>query len=152
MNGMIMKLTTKTRYGVRALLELALNHGDLDPISIKEIAERQSLSPKYLERLFSALQNAGLLTAVRGAQGGYLLLRPPEQINLREVYEVLEGAGGFVDCTLSLKTCELFEECAVRQTWAEMYQASMAVLEATTLADLVQRVQERCVSQPMYHI
>jgi Rrf2 family transcriptional regulator, cysteine metabolism repressor len=146
-----MKLTTKTRYGVRALLEIARRYGG-PPVSLKEIAGRQSLSLKYLERLASNLQRAGLLTSVRGARGGYVLSRHPEQITLREVYEVLEGSGGFVDCTTEPPGCEIAGACVTRDVWARMYEASMQVLESITLADLVQRLEQGETSRPMYYI
>ena len=146
-----MKLTTKTRYGVRALLEIARQYGG-QPVSLKEIAGRQSLSLKYLERLASNLQRAGVLDSVRGARGGYALSRHPEQINLREIYEVLEGGGGFVDCTTEPAGCEVAGACVTREVWARMYEAGMQVLESTTLADLVQRMQQGETSRPMYYI
>ena len=127
-------------------------HGGDQPVSLKEIAGRQSLSPKYLERLASSLQRAGLLASVRGARGGYMLSRQPEQINLREVYEALEGDCGFVDCTARLDACEMSSACVTREVWDRMYEAGMEVLESITLADLVQRMQQTDTSQPMYYI
>jgi len=146
-----MKLTTRTRYGVRALLEIARAGGD-SPVSLKEIAERQSLSTKYLERLFSALQRAGLLVSARGPGGGYLLSREPAQISLREVYEVLEGSSGFVDCTTRADECKVASVCVTRDVWTKMYDASMAVLESTTLLDLVEQLEQSEHSQSMYYI
>jgi Rrf2 family protein len=136
------KLTTKTRYGTRAMLELAL-HYNTGPISIKDIAVRQSLSQKYLESLLSALQAAGTVRAVRGAKGGYQLSRSPEQINLREIYQSFEGCDGFVECTSNPSACSRSDTCATYGVWREMYDVSMRVLESITLADLVRRTQSR---------
>ena len=93
------RLTTKTRYGTRAMLYLALRY-DEGPTSSKEIAVDQQLSVKYLERLLGQLLGAGLVRSVRGAQGGYMLARPPDQINLREIFGVLEGDDGLVECVV----------------------------------------------------
>ena len=137
-----MKLTTKTRYGTRAMLDLAL-HCDEGPISIRDIARRQDLSQKYLERLLVALQAAGVVRAMRGAKGGYQLSRPPEQINLREIYHIFEGADGFVECTSNPEICHRSDMCITQEVWSEMYGAGMRILEATTLADLVQRARRK---------
>jgi Rrf2 family cysteine metabolism transcriptional repressor len=136
-----MKLSTKTRYGTRAMLELALRYPDGE-ISAREIAASQSVSPKYLEHLLASLRSAGLIRSVRGAQGGHSLTRPPDQINLREIYRVFEGSEGFVECTTSPELCARADDCATREVWAEMYAACMAVLEATSLEDLVRLAQE----------
>jgi len=146
-----MKLTTKIRYGTRALLELALHH-DGGPLSLKEIAERQSVSAKYLEQLFSTLQTAGLLTSIRGARGGYALSKPPDQINLREVYEILEGGDGLVPCTTQPEQCERSLTCVTQEVWKEMYDAGIAVLESTTLEDLAQHARQKQGTAPMYYI
>lgn len=139
-----MKLTTKTRYGTRAMLDLSL-HYDEGPISIKDIALRQALSQKYLERLLVELQAAGLVRAVRGARGGYQLSRLPEQITLREIYFALEGADAFVDCTAHPQLCRRSDLCVTQEVWSEMYSACMQVLQSTTLADLMQRARQKQV-------
>ena len=146
-----MKLTTKMRYGTRALLELALQH-DGGPLSLKEIAERQSVSAKYLEQLFSTLQTAGLLTSIRGARGGYALSRPPDQINLRDVYEVLEGGDGFVPCVTHPEQCDRSLACVTQDVWKKMYEAGITVLESTTLADLAHQARQQQGTSPMYYI
>jgi Rrf2 family transcriptional regulator, cysteine metabolism repressor len=144
-----MKLTTKTRYGTRAMLDLSLHYNE-GPISIKDIAQRQDLSQKYLERLLVALQAAGLVRAVRGAKGGYQLSRPPEQITLREIYFVLEGAAGFVDCTAHPQICNRSDMCITHEVWSEMYSACIRILESTTLSDLVQRARRKQTADLYY--
>ena len=140
-----MKLTTKIRYGTRAMLDLALNSGD-GPVSLRDVAERQAVSLKYLERLFATLQSAGLVRAVRGPYGGYQLARPPAQITLRDIYEVLEGTVPPVDCIADPGLCGRSETCVTQEVWAEMFHACMDVLDARTLDDLVVRTGqlERC--------
>jgi Rrf2 family cysteine metabolism transcriptional repressor len=130
-----MRLNTKMRYGSRALLELA-RHYDRGPLTLAEIARAQEISKKYLEALLASLRSAGLLRAERGPGGGYLLARPPEEITLRDVFSVLETPEPYVPCTADPAACERRDACATRRVWAEMYDASMRVLEATTLADL----------------
>jgi Rrf2 family protein len=124
------------------MLDLAL-HYDEGPISIRDIARRQDLSQKYLERLLVALQAGGAVRAMRGAKGGYQLSRPPEQINLREIYHVFEGTDGFVECTSKPEICQRSDLCITQEVWSEMYNAALRILEATTLADLVQRARRK---------
>ena len=137
-----MKLSTKTRYGTRAMLELALNHEN-GAVSVREIAARQSVSPKYLEHLLASLRSAGLVRSIRGAQGGHALTRRPDQINLREIYHVFEGKEGFVECTTSPVLCERTDGCVTREIWTELYAACMAILESTSLEDLAGRAREK---------
>jgi Rrf2 family protein len=146
-----MKLTTKMRYGTRAMLELALHQGE-EPLSLREVAERQDISPKYLEQLFATLQTAGLVNAVRGPRGGYALARPAESINLRQIYEALESPDGFVACTANPQVCERADHCVTQEVWARLYQTCMQLLEETTLADLAARAREKAASGWMYYI
>jgi Rrf2 family protein len=124
------------------MLELALRYPDGE-ISASDIAASQSVSPKYLEHLLASLRSAGLIRSVRGAQGGHSLTRPPDQINLREIYRVFEGSEGFVECTTSPELCVRAVDCATRDIWGEMYVACMAVLESTSLEDLVHRAKAK---------
>ena len=147
-----MKLGTKTRYGTRAMLALALRY-ESGPLSAKEIAEKQELSPKYVESLLTLLRSAGLVRSIRGAKGGHMLARPPEQITLREIFEVLEGREGFVHCTSKPETCERASICVTQEVWAQMYAACMHVLESMTLEDLQRRAKEKGSSlEAMYYI
>ncbi len=136
-----MKLTTKTRYGTRAMLELAL-HQEEGPLSLGEIAARQELSEKYAEALVGRLRVAGLVSSVRGAQGGYLLARPPEAISLYDIYLVLEGAEPFVPCSAE-RDCERWDACVTQAVWQEMYDAAMSVLRNRTLADLARSYRRK---------
>ena len=137
-----MKLSTKTRYATRAMLELALKYDD-GPVSAKEIAEHQEVSPKYLESLLAALRNGGLVHSVRGANGGHLLARSPDQVSIRDIFEVLEGTDGFVHCTTHPESCDRAEECVTQQVWAQMHGACMATLQEITLAELVRQARSK---------
>ena len=137
-----MKLGTRTRYGARAMLELALSCQDDDSlVSAKEIAARQEISLKYLEQLLAALQAAGLVKSVRGTHGGHTLARPPAEINVREIYQAFEGTEGFAECTNCPDLCDRTDTCTAQQVWDRMYVASMEVLESTTLEDLACRAR-----------
>lgn len=137
-----MKLNTKTRYGTRAMLELALNYGK-GVVSAGEIATRQQVSPKYLEHLLTALRSANLVRSVRGAQGGHTLTRPPHQINLRQIYDTFEGRDGFVECTTNPEFCDRTEFCVTQDVWDQLHTACMEILESMTLEDLARRVREK---------
>jgi Rrf2 family cysteine metabolism transcriptional repressor len=139
-----MKLGTKTRYSSRAMLDLALHYDNGSRmISAREIAEHQELSTKYLETLLAILRSAGLVRSVRGTEGGYTLARPPDQINLRQIYQVFEGTDGFVECTTDPEYCNRTDGCATQEIWAEMYDACMEILESTTLENLARRAREK---------
>ena len=139
-----MKLSTKTRYSTRAMLELALNYETENRVvSAREIATRQQISSKYLEHLLSSLRAAGLVKSIRGAYGGHTLTKPPDQINLREVYNVFEGVGGFVECTTRPEFCDRADSCVTREVWARIYATCMETLESITFDDLAHRARDK---------
>ena len=147
-----MKLSTKGRYGARAMLDLALHYGE-GPVSVKDIAERQEVSERYLVHLMVSLKAAGLVKSMRGARGGFSLAEPPAQIKLSEIIQVLEGSIAPVECVDDPKACSRSERCVTRDIWAEMNRATSEVLESTTLEDLVQRQREKEKREPaMYYI
>ncbi len=137
-----MKLSTKTRYGTRAMLDLALNF-EKGVVSVRELAARQDVSPKYLEHLLASLRAAGLVRTVRGAQGGHTLTRHPSETNLRQIYSVFEGAEGFVECTTSPEVCDRRDSCVTQDVWADMHLACMEILESTTLEDMARRARNK---------
>jgi Rrf2 family protein len=146
-----MRLTTKMRYVTRAMLDLAL-HNNGGPTSLKDIAERQNVSLKYLERLFATLQASGLVRGIRGAHGGYQLSESPGKVTLRQLYETLEGLNPLVDCTSDPQVCDRSELCVTLHVWAQLYDVCMETLESITLDDLVHRT-EQVEGQPgMYYI
>lgn len=131
-----MKLSTRTRYGMRAVLELAQAYGK-GPLQIKIIARRQEISVKYLEQLMAMLKASGFVRGIRGSKGGYVLARSPGQIRLSEVFTALEGPLVPVDCLEDENFCTRTVDCATRQVWAQVQEAIMAVLRSTSLQDLV---------------
>ena len=133
-----MKLSTRTRYGTRALLDLALHAGE-GLVLLKDIARRQEVSLPYLEHLITPLIAAGLVKSTRGARGGVLLLKPPSEIKLSEVVQLLEGSIAPVDCVNDPRVCHRSASCVTRDIWSEMKRAMNGVLESTTLQDLVER-------------
>jgi Rrf2 family protein len=146
------KLSTRTRYAARAMAELAKVPAP-GIASLKDVARSQELSPKYLERIFNTLRARGLLRSVRGLHGGYALARPPETITLREVCEILDGSVAPVDCVDCPESCPRKDICPTRDTWVEITQAVVGVLQRTTIRDLAERQTEGAgASPPMYHI
>lgn len=137
-----MRLSTQIRYGARAMVELGLAYPER-VVSVREMAESQHLSVKYLERIMVALKTAGLVTPVRGIHGGYALARPPSSITLGEVYRILEGSPAVVYCVDHPESCPLLQTCPTRDTWVELTAAVQGVLEGTTLEDLVERTRRR---------
>lgn len=130
-----MKLSTKGRYGVKAMVDLAIHYGG-DPVSIKSISERQSISEYYLEQLFSPLRKANLIKSVRGAQGGYILSKSPQDITVFEIMEVLEGPIEISTC-LDDKSCNNVDCCATRLLWAKIKNSIDSVTQSTTLQDIL---------------
>jgi len=147
-----MKISTRARYGTRAMIEFALAYPERI-VSVKEVAERQGISGKYLEQIMTLLKSAGLVRAVRGMHGGYALAKAPSGIKLSDIYQVLEGPIAPVDCVDRSHSCPLEDTCATRQTWQEIKEALSGVLESTTLKDLVDRKKGRNTpAGEMYHI
>jgi Rrf2 family protein len=144
-----MKLGTKTRYSSRAMVDLALHYeGGNGLVTVKDIGNRQQVSPKYLESLLAALRSAGLVRSVRGAKGGHRLSKPPGRISLREIYHVFEGTEGFVECTMGPELCDRNDGCVTLEVWAELYDTCMQILESTTLEDLARRARRKQGNAP----
>lgn len=137
-----MKLSTRTRYGMRAMLDLALHYG-AGLVLLKDIARRQQISERYLEQLILPLKAASLVTSMRGAHGGCALARQPSLIRLTEIVEALEGPLTLAECVNDPISCPQANICVARDIWAAMSKAMSGVLESTTLQDLVQRQREK---------
>ena len=144
-----MKLSTRGRYGTRAMLDIALHQSD-GPVPLKDIAHREDVSLSYLEHIIAPLSAAGLVQSTRGPHGGVMLVRPPEGIRLSDVIRVLEGSVAPVECVDHPSTCKRSGLCVTRDVWTEMKKAIEGVLESTTLQDLMKRQKTR--EQPMYYI
>lgn len=130
-----MKLSTKGRYGVKAMVDLAIHYGET-PVSIKSISERQNISEYYLEQLFASLRKADLIKSIRGAQGGYLLNREPKDITVAEIIETLEGPVELSNC-VSQGECENMDSCSTRLLWMRIKESIENVTKTTTLQDMV---------------
>jgi len=130
------KLSTKTRYGLRALLYMAERYDGERTVPVGEIAKEQEVSEKYLEQLFLKLRRSNLIQSVRGAQGGYMLGRPPEDITIASVVDSLEGDITFADCLLP-GGCRNQDSCPTHELWSRLKGSIDEILEDTTLADLL---------------
>ena len=137
-----MKLSTKGRYGVRLMVDLALRYGE-GPILLKDIAERQEISEKYLWQLISPLKNAGLINSTRGAHGGYNLAKPPAQITLKEIVLPLEGSMCLVECVDNPSLCSRANTCVSRDVWHEVSEKILQTLESVTLENLVEKQKHK---------
>ena len=132
-----MKLSTKARYAVRAMVDLAI-HCDQEPVSRKEIANRQHISPHYMEQLFARLRDAELIEAIRGPGGGYLLRRGADQITVGEVVRAVEEVLTPAPClgAHARQECPRVEVCATRRLWIELEKRETEFLDSKTLQDL----------------
>jgi Rrf2 family protein len=131
-----MKLSTRSRYGTRLLVDLARN-SDKTPIQIGEISKRQEISVKYLEQLIRPLKKAGFVTSVRGARGGHMLAKKPEKIRLGDIVRLFETHTDLVDCVSQPNKCPMSDDCRVRLAWQEATEVLYQKLDGVTIADLV---------------
>jgi Rrf2 family protein len=147
-----MKLSTRARYGSRALLDIAL-HGSEEPVQLKEIAQREGISLQYLEHLITPLISGGIIRSHRGAKGGVMLAKAASEIKLSEIVNILEGTIDPVECIEHPDICERSRNCVTRDIWDEVKKAMDAVLENITLQNLVERYREKEQPEPiMYYI
>ena len=131
-----MKISTKGRYGLRILMDLALHQSD-KPRLIRDIAKSQQISEKYISRLVISLRKAGMIRSVRGVNGGFHIAKKPEDITLLDVIEVMEGPLSIVDCVSTPKRCKLSENCAPREVWCKLNDDIRGLMRGTTLADIL---------------
>ena len=137
-----MKLSTKGRYGVRFMFDLAL-HYKSGTVSLKDVARRQGISEKYLWHLIPPLKNAGLINSTRGSHGGYELAKHPAEITLREVLTVLEGPMSLVECIDKPSLCERSDSCIAREIWTEVAENMLASLDSFTLERMMEKQKGR---------
>lgn len=136
-----MEISTQARYGVRALIDLAVNAGT-GAVSLPKISERQNISERYLEQIFAELKKAGLIKSVRGAHGGYLLNHPPEEISLADIIKVLEGKI-VPDLQIDyIQTEEAIFQTVTQEIWLNLENRMMELMESITLAELSQRIEK----------
>lgn len=131
-----MKISTKGRYGLRMIIELAKNYNSR-VISIKEIAEKNNISEKYLEQIIILFSKAGLVKSVRGAGGGYRLNVPPEQLMVGTVLRAVEGSLSPVDCVDLPDSCPRSGQCVTIGLWKRLKEAIDSVIDQTSVADLI---------------
>jgi len=131
-----MKLSTRGRYGIHAMYDLA-EYGQVTPQSIKAIAERQAVPEAYLEQLIGGLRKAGLVKSIRGATGGYLLSRGPEQITVGEVLRALEGDLTLADCLAEEDACAKACLCPTRLVWQKLSDGLNQIADGITLQDML---------------
>ncbi len=146
-----MKLSTRSRYGARILLDLARHHHQ-EPISTGEISKRQDISLKYIEQLIRRLKKAGFITSARGPKGGYVLAKPPQEITLGQVVRLFESQSDLVKCITNPEQCWMSDDCRVRVAWKRASAAFYDSLDATTIGDLLQEAdqtkEENTAAQP----
>jgi Rrf2 family protein len=147
-----MKLSTRGRYGTRALLDLALHHAN-EPVALKDVAERQQISLSYLEHLIKPLIDSGIVRSIKGPKGGIALTKEPGKIKLSEIIQSLEGSTAPTECVDNPKLCDRSGQCVTRDVWEEVKNAMNGVLESITLQNLVERQQSKKSSKDsMYYI
>jgi Rrf2 family cysteine metabolism transcriptional repressor len=146
-----MKLSTRSRYGVRLMIALAMNY-DQGPLFLKEIAKKENISEKYLSIIVISLRSSGLVTSTRGANGGYALARSPGQINMKEIIDVLEGDSCLVNCVKDPSECPRVSFCVVRDVWTMISAKIAEVLQSVTLDKLVTMNREKMERAIMHNI
>ena len=133
-----MKIPMRMDYGVRALVELAINYGD-GPLQTAEIAAKQGIPEAYLDQLMASLNKFGFVTSRRGPRGGHSLASPPSDINLSMVMSKLDANSSPIDCLINPLDCVLSDSCAQQEVWQSVEDAIREVLSNITLADLADR-------------
>ena len=131
-----MKLSAKTRYGARLLLDLARHHGQT-PVRIEDIAKRQEISVKFLEQIIRPLKKASLVKSTRGPKGGHALAKAPEEISLGEIVQALESSPVLTDCVDDDDLCARASECGIRMAWREATSVLFDKLNSITITDLL---------------
>jgi len=146
------KISTRGQYGSRALVDLAQHYGE-GSVQLKDVARRQQISVRYLQHLLTPLIKAGIVKSVRGARGGVALGRRPEDVNLREVIELLEGSIAPVECVDDPALCDRTAGCVTREVWTDLKKAMTDILGSTSLKKLADRQREKERAEaPMYYI
>ena len=146
-----MKMSTRGRYGLRVMMELAMNFGR-GPVLVETIAKKQEISGKYIHVLVTGLRSAGLVRTVRGPSGGYELTRPPSKITALEVVAALEGRNVPVECVADASSCPRAGRCATRDVWCDVASAMNGVLSGLTLAQLADRQRAKQDEAVAYQI
>lgn len=146
-----MKISTRARYGLRMMLELALHYGQ-GALLLKKIARNQEISEKYLGQLTIPLKAKGLIISERGAKGGYQLSRPPAKIKLAEIFEVLEGPLNLLDCLKNSASCKRSAGCVTRLVWDKLNSQIFQILNSLSLENLVKMQKSKNKKINFYEI
>jgi Rrf2 family protein len=133
-----MKISSRFRYGLRLLVDLAANYGQ-GPMLLKDIAKCEHISKKYLEQIVITLRTAGLISAIRGSKGGYYLTKAPDKIRVVDVYKILEGTFSLVDCLDNPSICTLIRTCPTRKVWLKLSKSVEDTLGSLTLTELIKK-------------
>ncbi len=137
-----MKMSTKGRYGLRAMIELA-SHTDEQPVPLSVIARSEEISERYLEQLMTKMKKAGLVTSCRGSAGGYSLAKMPEDISVGDILRAVEGNLNPVDCSASVESeCENSGACVAKYVWQKVNDSINQAVDGISLADLVAKIPE----------
>ena len=140
-----MKFSAKGEYGVRAILDIAINQKS-GPVQVKEISRRQSIPERFLEQVMASLKKAALVEAFRGAQGGYLLAKSARKISLADVIQALEGPLTLMECVSeeeSSQRCDQVSLCVIRDVWIGVQSAIVEALASITVEDMCQKLREK---------
>ena len=147
-----MRLSTKSRYGVRAIFDIAYHSGGL-PTQIKEISRRQEITPRYLEQIFQKLKRAGIVKSIRGPKGGYYLARKPDKIAVSDVIRAMEESMEPVFCSRpgKRKKCRRASHCVAQVVWQEAGERMTAYLDSVTIEKMCRMAQERGIEKQLDH-
>ena len=137
-----MKISTKGRYGTRAMVDIGENYGK-GPVSLRKLAERENISMKYMEQIIPLLKASGLIRSARGARGGYVLAKEPREISLHDIVQALEGSWSLVDCLDDDRLCDRAKKCVTYEIWHDIQAAIYKILDSTTLADMIDRHRKK---------
>jgi Rrf2 family protein len=146
-----MKISTKGRYGLRVLLDIAA-HQEKGPVILRDISARQAISEKYLWQVINPMKAAGLVKSTRGAKGGYMLEKPPASVTLLEIVSVLEGPVSMVDCVGAPDQCERSGACVTRGVWGKIESAIKDSMAKITLQEIVDDQKDAESSAGMSYI
>ena len=146
-----MKLSTRARYGTRMMIELGSRY-NRGPVFLKDIAKKEAISEKYLSQLVMPLKAKGLIKAFRGAHGGYVLSRPPVDINLRDIVESLEGGLDLIYCNAHASSCGRAGDCVTREVWCKLSNTIVEFLKSYSLEELIQMRDEKSAGMLTYSI
>lgn len=146
-----MKLSTRSRYGTRMILDMAQHHNG-DPVQLGDIAKRQNVSLKYLEQIIRPLKEANYIKSFRGSKGGHLLNKAPEEITVGEIVALLEGGTSLTRCAEDPEICDRVDNCVTRYLWVEASNAIFNRLSTITFADLIAIEKKECKDQFLDYI